>query len=119
MRHAFAHEAVLVMQPDADLRAPGAAITAALCGHWDHQPPCPLAAHHTRAERIGDQVHLKTLFATEPDTEPLVRQRIDHALSGGQLQGPDATITRWQLRTSQRSEVTTEEASHAERLTST
>lgn len=118
MRHAFAHDAVLAMQPDADLRAPGAAITAALCGHWDHEPPCPLAAHHTRAERVGDQVHLRTLFATEPDAEHIVRQRIDHALSGGQLQGPDAVITRWQLRTSRRSEVTAEEASHAQRLTS-
>jgi hypothetical protein len=36
MREAFAHEAVLVMEPDADMRAPGAAITVALCGHWDH-----------------------------------------------------------------------------------
>jgi hypothetical protein len=117
MRHAFAHEAVLVMQQDADLRAPGAAITAALCGHWDHQPPCPLAAHHTRAERVGDQVHLRTLFATEPDAEDIVRQRIDHALSGGQLQGPDAVITRWQLYTSRPGEVTADEASHAERLT--
>jgi len=44
MRQAFAHEAILVVQPQADLRAPGAAITVALCGHWEHQPPCPLAA---------------------------------------------------------------------------
>jgi hypothetical protein len=117
MRHAFAHEAVLVMRPDADLRAPGAEITAALCGHWNHQPPCPLAAHHTRAERVGDQVHVRTLFATEPEAEHLVRQRIDHALSGGQLQGPGPVITHWQLHTSRRSEVTTEETSHAERLT--
>jgi len=116
MRHAYAHEAVLVMQPDADLRTPGAAITVALCGHWDHQPPCPLAAHHTRAERAGDQVHLRTLFATEPDAERVVRQRIDHALAGGQLRGPDGVITGWQLRTSGPSEVTAEETSHAERL---
>jgi hypothetical protein len=117
MRHAFAHEAVLVMQEDADLRAPGAAITAALCGHWDHQPPCPFAAHHTRAERVGDQVRLRTLFASEPDTEDVVRQRINDALSGGQLLGPDAVITRWQLNSSRASEVTADEASHAERLT--
>ena len=117
MRHAFAHEAVVVMPPDADLRAPGGAITAALCGHWDHKPPCPPAAHHTRAERVGDRVHLRTLFATEPDTEDLVRQRIDQALASGELQGPDAVITNWQLRASGRSEVTAEEANHALRLT--
>jgi hypothetical protein len=116
MRHAFVHEAVVVMQLESDPRAPGAAITAALCGHWDHQPPCPLAPHHTRAERIGDQVHLRTLFVTEPDAEQLVHQRINHALSSGELQGPDAVVTRWQLRTSQRSDVTADEASHAERL---
>jgi hypothetical protein len=117
MRQPFAHEAILVMEPGADLRAPGAAITVALCGHWDHQPPCPLAAHHTRAERVGDEVHLRTLFAAEPDTEHVVRQRIDHALSGGELDGPDAVVTRWQLRTSRPSNVTADEADHAERLT--
>ena len=31
------------MEPDADVRAPGAAVTVVLCGHWDHEPPCPLA----------------------------------------------------------------------------
>ena len=105
------------MQPDADLRAPGAAITAALCGDWDHQPPCPLAAHHTRAERIGEDVHLRTLFAAEPDAEHVVRQRIDRALSGGQLVGPNAVSTRWHLVTSRRGAVTSDEASRGERLT--
>ena len=59
------------------------------------------------------------MFATESDAEHIVRQRIDHALSGGQHQGPDAVTTRWQLLTSRRSEVTAEEANHAERLTGT
>jgi hypothetical protein len=117
MRQAFAHEAVLAMAADGDMRAPGAAITVALCGHWDHQPPCPLAAHHTRVERVDDQVRLRTLFATDPQTEDTVRERIEHALSGGQLTGPDAVVTRWQLRSSGRSEVTADEAAHAERLT--
>ncbi len=106
------------MPPDADLRAPGAAITAALCGHWDHQPPCPLAAHHTRTKRVGDRIHLRTLFATEPDSESTVRQHIDPALSSGQLQGPDGVITSWQLSGSQPSRVTAEETDHAERLAS-
>lgn len=117
VRQAFAHEAVLLMEPDADVQAPGAAITAALCGHWDHQPPCPLAAHHNQAERVGDQVHLRTLFATDPDAEPLVRQRIDRALSAGHFDGPDLVVTRWHLDTSRASEVTAEEADHADRLT--
>jgi hypothetical protein len=104
------------MAPGADVRAPGAAITVALCGHWDHAPPCPLASHHTRAHRAGDHVHLRILFAAEPDAEDLVRQRINDALSRGQLEGPDAVNTRWQLQTCQSSEVTAEEADRAESL---
>ena len=44
-------------------------------------------------------------------------QALPRFLSGGQLQGPDEVITRWQLYTSRPSEVTADEASHAERLT--
>jgi hypothetical protein len=117
MRQAFAHEAVLTLLPDADVRSPGAAITMALCGACEHEPPCPLAAHYTGAERVGDQVRLRVLFATEPVSEHVVRQRIDQALSGGRFQGPDGVITRWQLRGSARGEVTAEEADHAARLT--
>ena len=116
MRQAFAHEAVLVMPPDGDLRAPGAAITVALCGHWDHQPPCPLAAHHTRAERDGERVRLRTLFAAEPGNEAVVRERIDQALSAGRLEGPDAVVTRWHLDASRPSEVAADEVDHAARL---
>jgi hypothetical protein len=117
MRQAFAHEALLLMAPDADTRAPGAAITTALCGHWEHQPPCPLAAHHTRADRSDGEVGLRILFAAEPDLEDAVRQRIDLALSRGQLPGPEGGHTRWQLRLSRRSEVLPEETDHATRLT--
>jgi hypothetical protein len=56
MREVFAHEAVVAMGADEDVGAPGAAVTVALCGHWEHDPPCPLAAHHTAAERDGDVV---------------------------------------------------------------
>lgn len=116
MRQAFAHDATLIMEPDADMQAPGAAVTAALCGHWDHPPPCPLAPHHSRAERVDGEVCLRILFATEPDTEPTVRHRIDLALSGGQLQAPDGATTRWQLRESRPSAISAAEADHAERL---
>lgn len=66
MRQAFAHDAVLSMERDADIRAPGGAITVALCGHWDHEAPCPLSPHHTSAIRDGSHVVLRTLFAVEP-----------------------------------------------------
>lgn len=116
MRQTFAHEAVLIMPPDGDTATPGAAITTALCGHWQHEPPCPLAAHHTRADRTNGEVRLRTLFATEPDLEATVRHRIDAALSRGELTGPDGAMTRWQLIVSRSSDVLAEETDHAERL---
>lgn len=118
MRQAFAHEAVLHMAPDADTRAPGAAITTELCGHWEHEPPCPLAPHHTRADRIDGEVRLRILFAVEPDREDIVRQRIDKALSRGRLPSVKDPSGSWQVRLSRRSAISPEETDHAARLTS-
>ena len=108
----YAHDAILIMDPDGDVRAPGAAITTALCGHWEHQPPCRLAAHHTEAERYGDEVRLHILFATEPEREDEVRRRIDGALTMGLF--ADA---RWRLAGAHRSDLTSRECAHATRLT--
>jgi len=116
MRQAFAHEAVLIMPATADTAAPGMAITTALCGHWQHEPPCPLAPHHTRAVRIDGEVRLRTLFATEPHLEDIVRHRIEDALSLVESTGPDGKITRWQLIMNRSSDVLPEETAHAERL---
>lgn len=116
MRQVFAHQATLTMELDADARAPGAAITVAICGHWEHEPPCPLSPHHTRADRVGGDVQVRTLFATKIDMEDAIRRRIDGALSCGQLLGPDGAATRWQVLTSRRSDLLPEEADHAQRL---
>jgi hypothetical protein len=79
VRAAFAHDAVLEMEPGADLAAPGGAVTLALCGVFDHPPPCPLAPHHTRAERRTDGVAVRVLFATDVTRETEMRARIDQA----------------------------------------
>jgi hypothetical protein len=115
MRQAFAHEAVLIMEPDADVRAPGAAVAVALCGHWDHKPPCPLAPHRVNADRVDGELHVRILFAAEPDKELQVRHLIELALSG-QLTFPDGFTTPWRLRESRLSEVSADEAGPAERL---
>ena len=104
MRHAYAHDAVIALAPGADIAAPGGAVTAELCGHWEHPPPCPLAPHHTAAQRRGEQVHLRILFATEPDREAEVRTRIGRAL------------TRWEVRSCVAGAVRPEEQAHAGRL---
>ncbi|MBO2454236.1 hypothetical protein J4573_44615 [Actinomadura barringtoniae] len=122
MRHTFAHDAVVAMEAGGDIRAPGGAVTVALCGTWQHEPPCPLAAHHTTAERTAqsDEVRLRVLFAAEPAAEARIRRQIETALSssglGAGFQGPDGLRTRWQLREAGPSSVRAEEADHAARL---
>ena len=103
------------MEPGADVRAPGAAVTVALCGHWNHEPPCPLAPHRVRVYEDDGDLRVRILFAAEPDTEGEVRHLIEQGLSG-QLEFPDGFATAWRLRTSWLSEVSAEETDHAERL---
>src|ERR1700759_5512628 len=104
MRHAYAQEAVLGLPPDADQNAPGAAVTVELCGHWEHEPPWPLAPHHTAARRRDGEVHLRILFATEPEREAEVRERIGRAL------------TAWDVRSCAAGALRPEEEAHAGRL---
>jgi hypothetical protein len=118
VRQVFAHDAVVTMGAGSDVGAPGAAITVAVCGHWEHEPPCPLAPHHTAAERDGDVVRLRVLFAADPSDEPEVRRRIDDALASSQIETPDGALARWRLVSSAVSEVRPDEADHGRRLTS-
>ena len=115
MRQAFVHEAVLDLEPEADARAAGASVTVALCGHWDHQPPCPLSPHYVHADRIDDELRVRVLFVAEADTEGEVRRRIERALSG-RWPFPEGFTTPWQLRESRPGELSSEDARRAERL---
>jgi hypothetical protein len=115
MRMAFVHQAVLAMEADADTGAPGAAVTNALCGHWDHEPPCPLAPHHSTVRQVSSGVHVRVLFVVEPELESTVRRRIEAALSEGHLVGVNGEVV-WTMTSSSRSEVTPDERPHAERL---
>ena len=116
-RRPFAHEALLAMAPEADDRAPGGAITVALCGAWTHEPPCPLAPHHTAAERSGTDVRLRILFAADPADERRVRKLIEAALQAGSAERPDGARAGWRLVSAGPSEVWPPEAAHAQRLT--
>ena len=116
-RAAYAHDAVVILDSGGDFRAPGGAITVALCGHWDHEPPCPLAPHHTDATPAEDDtVKLRVLFATEPENEGRVRELIAEALSSGRQAGPDGQVTRWMVKSSGAGSIRPDEADHAARL---
>jgi hypothetical protein len=116
IRQAYAHDAVVVMQPGGSSNAPGGAIAIALCGHWDHPPPCPLAPHHVANFPAGDVVTLRALFATETANEQRVRSIIGEALATGQLTGPDGRVTTWQLMSAVPGHVRPDEEHHAARL---
>jgi hypothetical protein len=116
MRQAFAHDAEVTLEAGGDVRALGAAITVGLCGHWEHEPPCPLAPHHTDAQRSGDTVRVRVLFACEPPAEVNVRARIVAALGSRELRGPDGATTRWRVDASRSGLVRDDEEAHAQRL---
>jgi hypothetical protein len=116
MRETFAHDAVLTLDDGGDERAPGGAITVALCGSWSHEPPCPLAPHHTGVHRSGDELTLRLLFAADPADEPRVRSLVDDVLARGWGDSPDGSRTTWRLVGSGRSPVRPEEETHARRL---
>lgn len=109
-RRAFAHEAVLALDDGADANAPGGAITVALCGHWDHEPPCPLAPHHTAAALGDDGLRLRILFAANDSDEKAVRALIEQALASGRLTGPDGRVSTWSVCWSAPSPVRPDEA---------
>jgi hypothetical protein len=115
VRQAFAHDAVLLLEEGGDERAPGGAITVALCGSVSHEPPCPLAPHHTRVHRTEDGLALRLLFAAEPADEPRVRALVEEALSRGWGDSPDGRTT-WDLVESGPSAVEDAEEAHAQRL---
>ena len=115
-RRTFAHRARLALSPGADRQAPGGAVTLALCGSWEHPPPCPLAPHNTRVDGADDALEVRVVFATAPDDETEVRGRIDGALAGGGTPGPDGTLSSWRLVESGPDELRDDERDLAARL---
>jgi hypothetical protein len=66
--------------------------------------------------RVGDEVRVRVLFATESENEADVRGRINDALARGRLVGADGDVTTWQVTRIGRSVVDTSEIQHAHRL---
>ena len=93
----YVHDATVHLAEGADPRAVGGAITVALCGTWDHEPPCRWP-HHTDIAAAGDGHVVRTSFVAEPRDEPVVREKIAAALESGEQAGPDGQVSRWTLK---------------------
>jgi hypothetical protein len=104
------------MAPGADRRAPGGAVTRALCGAEDHEPPCPLAPHRTGVDGPDDALEVRVLFAAAPGDEVEVRARIEAALARGEAERPDGAVSRWRLVEAAADAVRDAEREHAARL---
>jgi hypothetical protein len=115
VREVYAHEAIVSMTAG-DAAATGGAVTVALCGSWDHPPPCPLAAHFTSTTPCAEGVVVRVLFATSPARESEVRHHIEAALASGGQRGPDGSLACWVVLSSGECTVLDAEREHGERL---
>jgi hypothetical protein len=95
---AAVHE-VALSGPVDDLAWPGACITRALCGHWDHPGPCRWP-HHNEALPTAGGVTVRTVFAAPAGDHAEVLGHIGDALAGGPWTVVRAGVVP--LRTSER-----------------
>jgi hypothetical protein len=79
-RDRYAHVAELGLPDGFDPAAVGAAVTVALCGHWEHEGPCRWPNNHETTPEGRYRVY----FVAPPSDEAEVRRRIEEALHGGE-----------------------------------
>jgi hypothetical protein len=75
--------AQLALDAGTDPRAPGGEVTRALCGHWEHEPPCRWPHNNDVAAAIEGSVGLarfRTVFVAPAAEVEEVRSRIEAAL---------------------------------------
>jgi hypothetical protein len=80
--------------PGGDERAPGGAITVALCGHWEHDGPCRWP-HHTGVRRDGEALILTVDVTCDGADEDEVRRLVNGAVTSGAQVGPNGNVSRW------------------------
>jgi hypothetical protein len=81
-RETFVHEADLQLDDGTDPAAAGAAVTTALCGHWEHEGPCRWP-HNNEIDASGSPATFRTLFVATAADEDHVRSTIRRALAEG------------------------------------
>lgn len=75
-------DADLVLSDGLDPAAVGAAVTAELCGDWEHEGPCRWP-HNSAIDAARAPARFRTLFVADDDETAQVRERIERALRGG------------------------------------
>jgi len=104
----FVHAAHLRLAADGDERAPGAAVTTALCGHWEHESACRWPHNTDIARRDGQDIHIRIVVGCRPDERPAVQATIVGALEASTLDGPTG-LTTWTVVDQGSAEATSEE----------
>ena len=68
--HDYRHRAEyrLLLAEGSDTRGPGAAVTVALCGHWEHEGDCQWP-HLSAMEAVGDRTYRLIVQFDAPDDE--------------------------------------------------
>jgi hypothetical protein len=92
----YVYEVLVELDEGGDPAALGGAVTVALCGHWDHEPPCRWP-HHTETIPVGRETIARVKYSCERNEEPEVRRLIDAGLAAGRLEGPDGRLTTWSV----------------------
>ena len=85
---AFVVEADLALGEGCDPAAVGAAVTAELCAHWEHEGACRWP-HNNAIDAERRPARFRTVAVAEPGETDHVAERIRMALADG---------TGWQLR---------------------
>jgi hypothetical protein len=88
-------EAHLELPQGGDPAAIGAAITVALCGHWEHGGPCRWPNHTAVEETGAGRATIRTVATAQPVDQAAVEAAIRRALAGGSL--PDRAGATWVL----------------------
>ena len=95
MRQAYAHDAVLMMPPDADTRAPGGAVTTALALSWTWYLLCEHAEVEEKLvaefrDKLGDRP-LTLWFKDSGDVHVRLGNQLKTLVNDLKVQGDTAT----------------------------
>jgi hypothetical protein len=104
--HPVAVEVDLRLAPDADPRAPGAMVTVALCGHWEHDGPCRWP-HNSRIDDSSDPARLRTVAIVDDGDRAEVLRRVEDTLRADD---------RWTVADFRTGDITDDERPLADRL---